>query len=81
MYQIVVGLVRELEKAGVKITYNTEIVDYETKNNDKEISHLIDSTNHVWRADTYVINADAAVWRHRIFKRKAFSTRVRASLA
>lgn len=74
MYQIVVGLVRELEKAGVKITYNTEIVDYVADETGKELSHLIDANNNTWRADTYVVNADAAVWRHRIFKRRAFST-------
>ena len=74
MYQIVVGLVRELEKAGVKITYNTEIVDYVADETGKELTHLIDANNKNWRADTYVVNADAAVWRHRIFKRKAFST-------
>lgn len=71
MYKIVEGFVNELLKENVKFTYNTEIVDYQTKN--KEIEFLIDQNGNKWSADIFVINADAAVFRGSILKRKKFS--------
>jgi len=71
MYKIVEGLIGELEKAGVKITYNTEIVDFIANNN--RLEYLVDKNGHKWGADIFVINADAAVFRSRVFRRKAFS--------
>jgi phytoene desaturase len=71
MYKIVEGISKELEKEGVRITYNTEIVDYACEGN--KLSCLVDKENKRWNADVIVINADAAVFRGQIFKRKAFS--------
>lgn len=71
MYKIVEGLLREFEKEGIKIHYGVEIVDYEEK--DKEVAGLIDKSGKKWTAGIYVINADAASWRHYIFKRPKFS--------
>lgn len=71
MYQIVKGFVSELEKAGVKLHYNTEIKSY-TEQNEK-LTALTDQTGKTWNADIIVINADAAVFRNKILKRKAFS--------
>lgn len=71
MYKIVEGLVSELEKENVKFTYNTEISDYKKENG--KLSCLIDQNGKDWKADAYLINADAAVFRSQIFKRKAFA--------
>jgi phytoene desaturase len=71
MYQIVEGLVSELEKAKVKITYNTEIESYsEVKG---KLESLIDKNGKKWRADAFLVNADAAVFRNSIFKREKYS--------
>ncbi len=71
MYKIVEGLLQEFKKAGIKITYNTEIVDYVEK--DGELDHLVDDKGKRWDADIFVINADAAAFRHWVFKRPKFT--------
>jgi len=71
MYKIVEGLLPELEKRGVKIHYNTEITDFSEENG--KISSFTDSSGKIWKADQYVVNADAAWFRGAILKRKAFS--------
>jgi phytoene desaturase len=71
MYKIIEGLVAELEKEDVKITYNTEITGY--AQNNKKLGYLIDNEGKKWTADIVLINSDAAVFRSKIFKRKAFS--------
>ncbi len=71
MYQITDGLVRELEKENVQFHYNTEIVDFEAT--DGKLSTLIDNQNRKWKADIFVINSDAAVFRGKVFKRKKYS--------
>jgi phytoene desaturase len=71
MYKIVEGLVDELRKENVKITYNTEIVDYSGIQG--RLEFLTDSKGNKWSADVFLINADAAVFRSRVFRRKDFS--------
>lgn len=71
MYAIVEGIVDELTKAGVRITYDTEIVKYVER--EGRMVSLIDQKGHVWESDLYVINMDAALFRNRVLKRKAFS--------
>lgn len=71
MYKIVEGVVNELDKAGVKFTYNTEIVDFESNGN--TISSVTDKTGKKWTADAILINADAALFRGRVLKRKKYS--------
>ena len=71
MYKIIEGIVDELKKENVKITYNTEIKSYESDNN--KLTALVDQNNKKWTADIFVINADAAVFRGTVFGRKAFS--------
>jgi phytoene desaturase len=71
MYKIVEGIVDELKKENVRIHYNTEITDYISEGD--TLKYLVDGTNKKWGADIIVINADAAVFRGRIFKRKGFS--------
>jgi len=71
MYKIVEGIVDELKKENVKITYNTEIVDY--KHDGNKLTYLIDAEGKQWTADTILINGDAAVFRSRVFKREKYS--------
>jgi len=71
MYKIVEGIVDELKKENVTFTYNTEILDFVS--NGKKLEYLIDQNNKKWTADIIVVNADAAVFRGSVLKRKAFS--------
>lgn len=71
MYKIVEGLLPELEKRGVRIQYNTEITGYTSENG--RIGAFIDNTGKAWKADLYVVNADAASFRGSVLKRPAFS--------
>lgn len=71
MYKIVEGLLQEFKKAGIKITYNTEIVDFVEK--DGELDYLVDNKGKRWDADIFVVNADAAAFRHWVFKRPKFT--------
>jgi phytoene desaturase len=71
MYKIVEGFIDELSKENVKISYNTEIVDYKAKEGYLEC--LIDKAGNEYTSDAYVINADAAVFRGSVFNRKKYS--------
>lgn len=71
MYKIVEGIVEELKKENVKITYNTEITGFEAEG--RKLNNLIDSNKKKWNADIIVINADAAVFRGTVFERPEFS--------
>jgi len=71
MYKIVEGLLQELEKRGVKIHYKTEITGFSNENG--KISSFTDSAGKEWKADQFVVNADAAWFRGAILKRPAFS--------
>jgi len=71
MYKIVEGIVEELKKENVKITYNTEITGFEADG--RKLNNLIDSNKKKWNADIIVINADAAVFRGTVFERPEFS--------
>jgi phytoene desaturase len=71
MYKIVEGILEELKKEKVMITYNTEIKDYIAEGT--KLKYLVDKNGRKWGADIVVINADAAVFRGTIFKRKEFS--------
>jgi phytoene desaturase len=71
MYKIVEGILQELLKRGVQIHYNTEITSFSNKNGG--ISSFTDSSGKEWKADLFVVNADAAWFRGAILKRHAFS--------
>lgn len=71
MYKIVEGLIEELKKENVNIIYDTEIVDF--KGSESKLEYLTDNNGKTWTADIIVINADAAVFRGKVFKRKKFS--------
>ena len=70
MYKIVEGLVEELRKRGVKISYNTRITDYESDNNG--VRFFIDSASNTYKADLFIVNADAANFRGKVMNRKKF---------
>jgi phytoene desaturase len=71
MYRIIEGIIDELEKENVKISYNTEITDYIAENN--RLSALVDQNGKKWTADIIIINSDAAVFRGSVFRRPGFS--------
>jgi len=71
MYKIVEGILGELQKENVKITYNTEIVDYVSDG--KNLKALVDQNNRRWESDIIVVNSDAASFRGKIFKRPKFT--------
>ncbi|MFO8001018.1 MAG: phytoene desaturase family protein [Marinilabilia sp.] len=70
MYRIVEGLVDELRKRGVQFHFNTEISGFE--GGEGKLEALIDTTGQRWTADSFVVNADAALFRGKVMKRKAF---------
>jgi len=71
MYKIIEGIVEELKKENVRITYNTEITGFIAEDN--KLISLVDKNGKKWNSDIIVINADAAVFRGKIFGRKEFS--------
>lgn len=71
MYRIVEGIVDELKKENVDIIYNTEIIDFKAE--DDKISTLIDKDNNEWKADIFLINADAAAFRGKVLKKQKYS--------
>ena len=71
MYKIVEGLLDELKKENISITYNTEIVDY--IGDKRKLEYFTDREGKKWNADVMVINADAAFFRSKVFKRKKYS--------
>ena len=78
MYQIIEGLVSELKKENVKITYNTEIESYSESNG--KLEYLIDKNGKKWSAGSFLVNADAAVFRNRVFKREKYSDKKMAKM-
>jgi phytoene desaturase len=71
MYKIVDGIMDELKKENVKITYNIEIVDF--VGNNKRLDYLIDNKGNKLNSDVILVNGDAAVFGSKIFKRKEYS--------
>jgi phytoene desaturase len=71
MYRIVEGLLAELEQENVTITYNTEIVGFVSTKG--KLDHLVDANGRIWNSDVYLINADAALFRNKVFRRKKYS--------
>ena len=65
------GILPLLEKKGVKITYNTEIVSAQYDN--KKLVSLTDHIGTVYHSDLFVVNADAAWFRGKFLDRPKFS--------
>lgn len=71
MYKIVEGILPLLEKKGVEIIYNTEIVS--AQYNQKELVSVTDQNGEEYTSDLFVINADAAWFRGKFLDRPKFS--------
>jgi phytoene desaturase len=71
MYRIVEGLLDEMHRRGITVHYNTEIVDFSGTHG--KLASLTDQNGNSWKADLYVINSDAAGFRHRVFRRERFT--------
>jgi len=71
MYQIVEGMVHALQQRGATFHYNTEVTGVEAEG--ARITRLTDSEGNHYEADTFLINADAALFRGRVLLRKKFS--------
>ena len=71
MYHIIESMVKVLEDKGVKIHYNTEIVGAEQKNG--TLLALTDGSGKRWTADQFIINADAASFRGKVFHHKKWN--------
>jgi phytoene desaturase len=71
MYTIVREMLKELDKRGVTIRYNTEITKVESDHD--KVTALIDQHGNRHTADLYVVNADAAAFRGLVLNRKKFS--------
>jgi len=72
MYKIVEGLKSELDKAGIPIHLNVEIVDF-MENDPEGLSAMVDKQGRLWPADVFLVNSDAAYFRHKVFRRGDFS--------
>lgn len=71
MYKIVEELVNELSKLNVEIIYDTEINSISDYNG--TIKSVKDNKGKEWKADTFIINADAASFRGKVLKRNKYS--------
>lgn len=71
MYKIVEGLLDVLEKEGVEIVYNAEVVGYIADNG--SLKGFKDQHGNKWTADIFVVNGDAASFRHEVFGRKKYT--------
>lgn len=71
MYRIVETIVEELNKLGVEIFYNTEVIDIANFNG--KLNTVKDTSGKEWKADTFIVNADAAAFRGKVLKREKFN--------
>ncbi len=71
MYQITEKIVELLKQKGVKFIYESEIVSY--IKNDSKIVAFIDKKGNEYKADKFIVNADAASFRGKIFERKNYT--------
>jgi phytoene desaturase len=71
MYNIVKGMVSELEKRGATFRYGTEITEVEADGD--RLTMVIDKEGNNYISDIFLINADAALFRGRVLKRKKFA--------
>ncbi len=71
MYKIVEGLMDEIKKKNIAVHYNTEITGYHKENG--QVKSFTDQNGKEWTADIFLVNSDAALFRHTVFKRPSFS--------
>lgn len=71
MYKIVEGIMGLLEKKGVKMIYNTEIMS--VQHSAGKMVSVTDANGQVYRADLFVINADAVWFRGKFLNRAKYT--------
>jgi phytoene desaturase len=71
MYKIVEGIMGLLDKKGVKMIYNTEIMS--VQHSAGKMVSVTDANGQVYRADLFVINADAAWFRGKFLNRAKYT--------
>lgn len=70
MYKMVEEILKILDRFGVKIVYNTEIVGIGNSNG--KLNEVIDQNGNRWSADIIISNSDAASFRGNILGRKDY---------
>jgi len=71
MYRLVEEIMTLLQKYGVKIEYNTEIVSVNNQNG--SVTEVVDNKGNRWKADIFISNSDAASFRGKILNRPKFT--------
>ncbi len=71
MYRLVEELVGILNKRNIEIIFNSEIVDFRSRND--RIIEFIDQNGNRFGGDVFIVNSDAAFFRGKVLKRKKFS--------
>lgn len=71
MYKIVEGLLNEMKKQEINITYHTSIKEFEADSN--KVTAFVDQNGKKWDADIFVVNADAAVFRNKVMNKKTYT--------
>ncbi|MBP6429638.1 MAG: phytoene desaturase [Bacteroidales bacterium] len=71
MYNIINGLVSELEKAGAVFHYDSEVIKVEKEG--EKITKVIDNNGKAYDGDVFLINSDAALFRGEVLHREKFS--------
>lgn len=71
MYRLVEELMKILDKKGVEIIYNTEVVG--VANTNGRLNSLTDNNGKIWTADIFISNSDAASFRGQILGREKFT--------
>jgi len=71
MYKLVEEIMKILNRLGVKIEYNTEVVAVNSANG--SVTEVVDNKGRKWQADIFVSNSDAASFRGRVLHREKFS--------
>ncbi len=71
MYKIVEEILNELKKLNVEIIYDTEIQSIANSNGTLKV--VRDNKGRDWRADTFIVNADAASFRGKVLNRNKYT--------
>ncbi|HMS35390.1 MAG TPA: phytoene desaturase family protein [Ignavibacteria bacterium] len=71
MYKIVEEIVKELSKLNVEIIYDTEIQSIANSNG--SLKAIRDNKGREWKADTFIVNADAASFRGKVLNRNKYT--------
>ncbi len=74
MYRIVEEIMNILERRGVQIYFDTEIVGVANANG--KLNEVVDQYGKIWKADIFISNSDAASFRGSVLKEKNSISRI-----